>query len=149
LHTDNIFVDPSNPGKITTIIDWQSCHISPLFNHNADLPFLDWDGLEPENLDLYPKPDPSGLSSEKNSATLRDYVHLNVFIAWRKLMQAKNPDLFEVTEFRKKAPFGLLFLAHRMFEYGEAHFQSLLVDLKDTWLNLTAVTGQIPFLFDF
>ena len=36
-----------------------------------------------------------------------------------------------------------------MFEYGEAHFQSLLVDLKDTWPTLTAVTGQSPFPFDF
>ncbi|KAL1798887.1 hypothetical protein ACET3X_002924 [Alternaria dauci] len=149
LHDDNIFVDPSNPGKITTIIDWQSCHISPLFNHNADPAFLDWDGLEPENLDLTPKPDLSGLSPEEKSAALRDYAHLNIFIAWRKLMQAKNPDLFEVTEFRKTASYGLLFLAHRMFEYGEAHFQSLLVDLKDTWPTVTAVTGQTPFPFDF
>ncbi|CBX90707.1 hypothetical protein LEMA_P057410.1 [Plenodomus lingam JN3] len=142
LHDDNIFVDPNNPGKITAIIDWQSCHVSPLFNHNADPAFLDWDGLEPENLDLTPKPDLSRLSSEEKSAALRDYAHVNVFIAWRKLMQAKNPDLFEVTEFQKTASYGLLFLAHRMFEYGEAHFQSLLVDLKDTWPTLTAITGQ-------
>lgn len=149
LHDDNIFVDPNNPGKITAIIDWQSCHVSPLFNHNADPAFLDWDGLEPENLDLTPKPDLSRLSSEEKSAALRDYAHVNVFIAWRKLMQAKNPDLFEVTEFQKTASYGLLFLAHRMFEYGEAHFQSLLVDLKDTWPTLTAITGQSQFPFDF
>ncbi len=29
LHDDNVFVDPHNPEKITGIIDWQSCHISP------------------------------------------------------------------------------------------------------------------------
>jgi hypothetical protein len=149
LHGDNIFVDPTNPGKITTIIDWQSCHISPLFTHNADPAFLDWDGLEPGSLDLTPKPDLSGLSSEEKSAALRDYAHINVFIAWRKLMQAKNPDLFEVTEFRRTASYGLLFLAHRMFEYGEAHFQSLLVDLKDTWPTLTAAKGGCPFPFEF
>ncbi|KAF2845729.1 phosphotransferase family protein [Plenodomus tracheiphilus IPT5] len=138
-----------NPGKITAIIDWQSCHISPLFNHNTDPAFLHWDGLEPENLELTPKPDLSGLSSEEKSAALRDYAHLNVFIAWRKLMQAKIPDLFKVTEFRKTASYGLLFLAHRMFEYGEAHFQCLLVDLKDTWPTLTAVRGQTLFPLDF
>jgi hypothetical protein len=135
--------------NITTIIDWQSYHISPLFNHSADPAFLDWDGLEPGNPNLTPKPNLSGLSSEEKFAALREYAHLNVFIAWRKLMQAKNPNLFEVTEFRKTTAHGLSILAHRMFEYGEAHFQSLLVDLKDTWPILTAVTGQSPFPFDF
>jgi hypothetical protein len=152
LHDDNIFVDPHNPEKITGIIDWQSCNIAPLFNHSPDPAFLDWDnGLEPETLDLAPKPKLSQLSSpEEKSAALREYTVQNVFIAWRKLMHAKNPDLYRVVEFRKTAAYGLIFLAHRMFEYGEAHFQSLLVDLKDTWADLPAVkTDDIPFPFDF
>ncbi|KAJ5571061.1 phosphotransferase enzyme family protein [Penicillium sp. DV-2018c] len=149
LHDDNIFVDPHNPGKITGIIDWQSCHISPLFNHNPDPAFLDWGGLEPETLDLAPRPNLSGLSPEERSAAVREYTIQNVFIGWRKLMHAKNPDLYRVVEFRKTAAYGLIFLAHRMFEYGEAHFQSLLVDLEDTWADLPAVNSHIPFPFDF
>ncbi|KAJ5941879.1 phosphotransferase enzyme family protein [Penicillium verrucosum] len=149
LHDDNIFVDPHNPGKITGIIDWQSCHISPLFNHNPDPAFLDWDGLEPETLDLVPRPTLSGLSPEGRSAAIREYTIQNVFIGWRKLMHAKNPDLHRVVEFRKTAAYGLIFLAHRMFEYGEAHFLSLLVDLKDTWAELPGVTSDTPFPFDF
>ena len=43
----------------------------------------------------------------------------------------------------------MIFLAHRIFEYGEAHFQSRLVDLKDTWAALPAVTSDVPFPFDF
>lgn len=149
MHDDNVSVDPQNPGEITGIIDWQSCHISPLFNHNPDPAFLDWDGLEPETLDLAPRPDLSGLSPEERSAAVQEYSIQNVFIAWRKLMHAKNPDLYRVVEFRRTAAYGLIFLAHRMFEYGEAHFQSLLVDLKDTWTDLPAVTGDTPFPFDF
>ncbi|KGO77833.1 Aminoglycoside phosphotransferase [Penicillium italicum] len=149
LHDDNIFVDPHNPEKITGIIDWQSCHISPLFNHNPDPAFLDWGGLEPETLDLVPVPKLSGLSPEERSAAVHEYTIQNVFIGWRKLMHAKNPDLYRVVEFRKTAAYGLIFLAHRMFEYGEAHFQSLLVDLKDTWADLPAVNSDIPFPFDF
>ncbi|RMZ72435.1 phosphotransferase enzyme family [Pyrenophora seminiperda CCB06] len=133
LHDDNIFVDATNPGKITSIIDWQSCHISPLFNHNADPAFLDWEGDEPENLDLVPTPDLSGLSPAEKSAAVRNHAHVNIFLAWRKLLRSKNPALFDVTEYRKTGEWGLIFLAHRMYEYGEAHFQSLLVDLKDTW----------------
>ncbi|GAQ04126.1 hypothetical protein ALT_1447 [Aspergillus lentulus] len=149
LHDDNIFVDPDNPESITGIIDWQSSHISPLFNHNPDPAFLDWDGLEPETLDLGPRPKLSGLSPEERSAAIHQYTIQNVFIGWRKLMHAKNPDLYRVVEFRKTAPFGLIFLAHRMFEYGEAHFQSLLVDLKDTWADLPAVTSDVSFPFEF
>ncbi|WEW61144.1 hypothetical protein PRK78_006634 [Emydomyces testavorans] len=149
LHDDNIFVDPHNPEKITGIIDWQSCHISPLFNHNPDPAFLDLDGLEPETLDLAPRPKLSGLSPEEQSAAFREYSVQNMFIGWRKLMHAKNPDLYRVVEFRKTAAYGLIFLAHRMFEYGESHFQSLLIDLKDTWMNLPAVASNRPFPFHF
>ncbi|KAJ5329283.1 phosphotransferase enzyme family protein [Penicillium brevicompactum] len=171
LHDDNVFVDPHNPEKITGIIDWQSCHISPLFNHNPekitgiidwqschisplfnhnpDPAFLDWNGLEPESLDLAPRPKLSGLSPEERSAALHEYSIQNVLIGWRKLMHAKNPELYQVAEFRKTAAYGLIFLAHRTFEYGETHFQSLLVDLKDTWADLPAVTSDIPFPFEF
>lgn len=149
LHDENIFVDPHNPEEITCIIDWQSCHISPLINHNPDPAILDWDGLEPETLDLAPRPNLSGLSAEERAAAVREYTVQNLFIGWRKLMHAKNPDLYRVVEFRKTAAHGLIFLAHRMFEYGEAHFQSLLLDLKDTWPDLPAVTPDVPFPFDF
>ncbi|GAD96739.1 phosphotransferase enzyme family protein [Paecilomyces variotii No. 5] len=149
LHDDNVFVDPHNPEKITGIIDWQSCHISPLFNHNPDPAFLEWDGLEPETLDLAPMPKLSGLSPNERSAAVHEYTVRNVLLGWRKLMLSKNPELYRAVEFRKTAAFGLIFLAHRMFEYGEAHFQSLLVDLKDTWADLPAVTSDTPFPFNF
>ncbi|OAL71125.1 hypothetical protein A7D00_4788 [Trichophyton violaceum] len=143
------FVNPSNPEEITGIIDWQSCHISPLYNHNPDPAFFSWDGLEPKTLDLLPRPKLSGLSPEERAAALHEYSYHNIFIGWRKLMQAKNPELYAAVEFRKTAPYGFIFLAHRMFEYGEAHFESLLADLKDTWPDLPAVPSNKPFPFDF
>lgn len=94
LHEDNVFVDPYNPEKIMGIIDWQSCHISPLFNHNPDLVFLDWNGLEPETLDLAPRLKLSGLSPKERSAALHEYTIQNVLIGWRKLMHAKNLELY-------------------------------------------------------
>ncbi|EFR03147.1 phosphotransferase enzyme family protein [Nannizzia gypsea CBS 118893] len=149
LHDDNIFVDASNPEKITGIIDWQSCHISPLYSQNPDPAFLNWDGLEPETLDLLPRPKLSGLFPEERAAALHEYAYNNVFISWRKLMQAKNPKLYQAVEFRKTAAYGLIFLAQRMFEYGEAHFESLLADLKDTWAELPVVSSNRPFPFTF
>ncbi|KAI9374712.1 hypothetical protein BJX61DRAFT_532163 [Aspergillus egyptiacus] len=135
LHDDSIYVDPHNPGKITGIIDWQSCHISPLFNHDPDPAFLDWDGLEPETLDLAPRPKLSGLSPEERSAAVHEYTMQNVFIGWRKLMHAKNPDLYKAVKFRRTAAYGLIFLAHRMFddtpfpvEFSEAEIECIKLD---------------------
>ncbi|KAL2816360.1 hypothetical protein BDW59DRAFT_177371 [Aspergillus cavernicola] len=120
LHCDNIFVDLHNPE----------------------------DGLESEKLDLSSSPKLTGLSPEERSAAVREYTGQNVLIGWRKLILAKNPGLYRVVEFRRTAAYGLIFLARRMFEYGEAHFQSLLIDLKDTWMDLPAVTSDVPFLFE-
>ncbi|CAG7974970.1 unnamed protein product [Penicillium nalgiovense] len=114
LHGDNIFVDPHNPERTTGNIDWRSCHISPLFNHSPDPAFLDWDGLEPETLDLPERPTLSKLSTEERSAAMREYLVQNVFIGWRKLMHGKNPDLYQLVGFPKTPAYGLIFLAHRI-----------------------------------
>lgn len=123
--------------------------ISPLFNHNPDPAFLGLDSLDPETLDLTPRPILAGLSPEEQSDAMRKYSIRNVFIERRKLMQAKSPDLYGAVEVRKTAAYGLIFLSHSMFKYGEAHFLSLLVDLEDTWADLPGVTGEIPYPFDF
>ncbi|KAF2822687.1 phosphotransferase enzyme family protein [Ophiobolus disseminans] len=123
LHRNNIF----------------SCDVMPLFSHDPDPGLLHWSsGPEPMNLDLPPKPKLSGLSAEEQDAAMREYSHVFMFIAWRKLVQFWNT-----------LPAGLINLASRMFEYGEAHFQSGLVDLKHTWKGLPAGAGNTPFPFEF
>ena len=115
LHNDNIFIDPQNPESITSIIDWQSTHLFPLFTHTPDPAFLDWtDGLEPETLDLLPRPNLSGLTPQERAAAVHEYTTQNLFIGWRKLTRAKNPELYRAIEFRKTPAYGLIFLAHRI-----------------------------------
>lgn len=149
LHDDNVFVDLYNSARIMCIIDWQSCHISPLFNHNINPAFLDWDSLELETLDLASWLNISGLSLKECCVAVYEYTIQNVFIGWWKLMQVKNPELYWMVNFRKTAVYELIFLAHWMFKYSEAHFQSLLTDLKRTWAELSAIMSDIPFLFNF
>ncbi|KAJ5096606.1 hypothetical protein N7456_007327 [Penicillium angulare] len=122
----------------TTARDWVDAERSSLDIDRGPC-FLAWDaGLEPETLSLVPKPKLTGLSQEERLKALNEYKHHNVFIGWRKLMQARLPDLYQTVEFRKTPAEGLMFLAHRMFEYGDAHFQSLVVDLRDSWADLPA-----------
>lgn len=78
-----------------------------------------------------------------------EYIVQNIFIGWRKLMLVKNSDLYWVIDFRKITVYGLIFLVYRMFEYGEAYFDSLLVDLKDMWAELPAVSNDMLFSFKF
>ncbi|KAL4911120.1 hypothetical protein BDW74DRAFT_164743 [Aspergillus multicolor] len=75
-------------------------------------------------LDLAPRPSLSGLSPAERTAAMQAYSTQNT------------------------PAYGLLVLAYRMFEYGEAHFCSLLVDLKDTWAGLPTANGA-PFPFAF
>ncbi|GKZ28816.1 hypothetical protein AbraIFM66950_000613 [Aspergillus brasiliensis] len=151
LHDDNIFIDPQNPDSITSIIDWQSCHISPLFNHTPDPAFLDWeDGLEPETLDLGPRTESLRALPEReirSSARIHDpeYIHC---MAQTHTRQEPSPiSRYRGIDFRQTPAYGLIFLAHRMFEYGEAHFMSFLVDLEDHWEDLPGVAGDVPFQF--
>ncbi|EGC46751.1 phosphotransferase enzyme family protein [Histoplasma capsulatum var. duboisii H88] len=109
-------------------------------------PCLWHDDLHDDNVFVDPH-NPAKIT--ERSAAVHEYTTQNVFIGWRKLMQAKNPELYRTVDFRKTAAYGLIFLAHRMFEYGEAHFRSLLADLKGTWAELPAVTSDIPFPFNF
>lgn len=149
LHSDSIYVDPDDLGKLTSIIDWQSCHAPSLFNNNPHPVFLKLDGFEPENLDLAPSSKLSGLSTENRSAAVGEYAVQDVFIEWRTLVHAKTPALYQAVKYCKTAAHKLINLSNRMYEYGEAHFQSLLVDLKDTCGDLPTVTSDAPFPFSF
>ncbi|KAL2796234.1 hypothetical protein BJX66DRAFT_336248 [Aspergillus keveii] len=51
LHSQNIFVDPEDPARITGIIDWQSVSAWPLFMQVGRPVFLDYNGPVPEELD--------------------------------------------------------------------------------------------------
>ncbi|KAJ4310389.1 hypothetical protein N0V94_008474 [Neodidymelliopsis sp. IMI 364377] len=50
LHSDNIFVDPSQPTKTLTIIDWQAINISALFLQARHPSLLEFEGPIPEGL---------------------------------------------------------------------------------------------------
>ncbi|KAJ6189838.1 phosphotransferase enzyme family protein [Penicillium mononematosum] len=133
--------------KKLTVLAWYQKIVDALIPKDTSVtnPRLWHDDLHGDNIFA----DTIWLSTEERSAATRAHIVQNVFIGWRQLMHAKNLDLYRVVEFRKTPAYGLLFLAHRMFEYGEAHFLSLLVDLKDRWADLPGVTSDTPFPFDF
>lgn len=51
LHASNVFVDPEHPTTVTSIIDWQSVDIAPLFVQVRQPGFLDFDGPQVKGLE--------------------------------------------------------------------------------------------------
>ena len=143
LHDDNIFVDPSDPTKITGIIDWQSVEVGPLMDVSPDLPFLGYNGPEPEKLDRPVWPDTSGLSKEEEDRVIEQHEIHSVFIGFRMLLQKKTPALHKAIMFQRTEANRILLISRRIFEVGEAYLHSCLADLQEHWAELPSVKGHL------
>ena len=152
MHDENIFVDPDDVTKITAIIDWQSVDIAPLFDHHPDPAFLAYQTLEHEEAEMPTRPDLTGLSPEESRRISDEYQAKVLFVIWRDLVKRRNPVLQRSISFRNSVVYGLIFTMSRMFEYGEAHFWNLMLELRDSWSTLSAIEESnipIPFPLDF
>ncbi|KAH6855793.1 hypothetical protein B0I37DRAFT_63028 [Chaetomium sp. MPI-CAGE-AT-0009] len=134
LHSENIFVNPSDPTQITAIIDWQSTQAAPLFDHTMDPSFLEYDG--PEIGDDLSKPGPldtAGLPEEEKAAAVAAYMDRALMIAWRGLLRSQNPAQYQTIKFQDTTAGHILQVARRTYEVGEAHLAMLMLDLRDAW----------------
>ena len=136
MHDENIFVDPANPTQITAIIDWQSTQVAPLFDHQMEPAFLEYDGPEiGENLEVPVCPDTEGLSERESAAVFNDYMDRAVVVGWRRLVRGKSPVQHRTAAFHDSIPGNMLHVAKRIYEIGEAHLSALVLKLRDQWAN--------------
>ena len=92
------------------------------------------------------------MSDEERARATRDYFDKALFVASRKITNKKMPAAYRALEYQETAAFDLLTIARRIFEYGEAHFHALTVELRDEWPALPLVkesTSPRPFPFTF
>ncbi|KAH0848892.1 phosphotransferase enzyme family protein [Fonsecaea pedrosoi] len=139
LHEENIFVDGKNPTKILGIIDWQLVDLLPLFDHNLEPAFVQYSGPKPETLELPELEDTSGMSAEERARATKEYFERALYVASRRIANKKLPAAYHALEYQQTAAFDLLTIARRLFEFGEAHFQALTVELRETWQELTSM----------
>ncbi|KAI9687463.1 MAG: hypothetical protein M1822_002073 [Bathelium mastoideum] len=152
MHEENFFVDPDNVTKITAIIDWQSVDIAPLFDHQPDPGFLDYQTPELEQAEVPPQPSLTGLSRPESRRTLDGYEAKVLFVIWRDLVKRRNPVLQRSIPFHTSVAYGLIFTISRTFEYGEAHFCIILLELRNSRTTLSTIQESntpIPFSIDF
>ncbi|KAK2808766.1 hypothetical protein FQN50_004438 [Emmonsiellopsis sp. PD_5] len=132
LHCENILVNPEKPTEILGIIDWQSVQISPLFQNQIDPSFLDYDGPELKDDDLTPPEleDTSSLDAAGQALAIRTFYKKSVMVAWRMLVQEKDPAQYAAIRFRRSLRGHLLNLGKSTFTLGEPHSRALFLDLK-------------------
>lgn len=73
------------------------------------------------------------LQGKEKTAAVNEFLDKAVMIAWRSLVQSKNPEQYRMIKFQQSPSGSLLHLSRRIFELGEAHFCTLLLDLQDEW----------------
>ncbi|KAF2475119.1 phosphotransferase enzyme family protein [Lindgomyces ingoldianus] len=141
LHDENIFVDPQNPTTITGIIDWQSTQILPLYDHILEPCFLEYSGPELGDALTRPElpPNVNSLPLQERKEVTRSYIEQSLMVAWRRLIKNNNPLQYSTLQFGNTTLGNLLSLGRRLFSLGEAHFLSLLLDLKNEWRTNPAV----------
>lgn len=152
LHEENIFVDRQNPTKIIGIIDWQSVDLLPLFDHTLDPAFIQYSGSKPKSLEAPQLEDTSGMSNEDRARAIKDYFDKALFVASRKITSKKMPAAYRGIEYQRTEAFDLLTIARRIFEFGEAHFHAMTVELRDAWPTLPLIkesTSPRPFPLTF
>ncbi|KAL6704927.1 hypothetical protein ACN47E_007472 [Coniothyrium glycines] len=149
LHGANIFVDPTQPTKITGIIDWQSSQIAPLYVHACQPYILSHDGAyvlefecpqapqETESLDPAARHRAKTLHEQRSlSASYNLYAHRTM------------PAVYTALQFQQNLAFELLLTAKNLSIDGEAQFLSKVLDLEQTWTTLPRTNG-VPFPLTF
>ncbi|KAH9826909.1 phosphotransferase enzyme family protein, partial [Teratosphaeria destructans] len=87
LHDENISVDADDPTKVTSIIDWQSSFIAPLFDHGMLPAFLQYDGPPVKGAERPTVPDLSDLGPDEEAAAIRLYDEQLLVCGYKFLLQ--------------------------------------------------------------
>lgn len=144
LHTDNIFVDISNPSQITSIIDWQCVPVYPMFliTHHPSL--IEYDGPrvngfeKPELPQDFDTLDPDAKKSAKATHTAQLF-----WLSYEIQVQKAVPELIHAFRSKDALIGQLLGMISSTFGDGEPYIQSLLADLseEDIWKQVVGVNA--------
>lgn len=148
LHEGNIFVDPSDPGTITGLIDWQASEIVPLYFHARQPHLINHTGPETYGLEHPELPaDFEQLDPTEKRAAEVLYLKQALCVLYRTLMHKICPDVYRSIEFQQTDQFSVLLLARTLLVDGEAAYLAQAVELEKRWGELTAGNVSFPVSF--
>ncbi|KAK2873745.1 hypothetical protein FQN49_002108 [Arthroderma sp. PD_2] len=142
LHTQNIFVDPEDPGRIVGIIDWQSVSACPIFMQVTRPGFLDYNGPAPEDLgrvSLPPNFDSMSPEEQREAKSLHESQTLhNLYLA---LSFRTNSAVFQAIQGHDTLHQQVSILPGLTLTDCEPCLNSLLREVKNQW---PTIVGEGP-----
>lgn len=146
LHHENIFVDPDNPSKITSIIDWQGVNVEPLFEHAIIPSFLDYDGPDLEGIEKPLAQDTSNMTPDEAARAQKLYWEMTLAYVHRKVVYHQNKKFYRALNFCATIAHDLLATARNLLLDGEAIYQErVATELPPLWDTLPAVkASKVP-----
>ena len=124
--------NPDNPSQITSIIDWQSVPIYPMFLAAHRPSLIDYDGPEldglvqprlPENID--------SLDPEAGKSAKELYAAQLFWISYEIEVQRAIPELSLAFRYRDSLPGHILGMIGSIYDDGEPYVQTLLSDISE------------------
>ncbi|PVH99210.1 hypothetical protein DM02DRAFT_529606 [Periconia macrospinosa] len=149
LHGDNIFVDPAQPTKILTIIDWQAVNVSPLFIQVCHPSLVEFDGPIPSGFAPINLPDNfDELSADAQLEAKNLRAAQSLYKLYEIMTLEQSPAASRAMRFRRTLPGKITGLANSVFSDGEPVLQGMLMRLQDEWATVCA-TPSTPCPLSF
>lgn len=132
LHEENIFVDENDPTRIMAIIDWQSTHISPLFDHTMVPGFLYYDGPVMEGTERTTPPRlPETMTLSEKAAKSKLYDEQLLTSGYKRMLRSNIKPVFEAVMYEDSTPSAVLNAARNLFEVSEAYCLGSIAALEN------------------
>jgi hypothetical protein len=148
LHAENIFVDPSDPTKISNILDWQAISVSPLFLQARHPSLVEFEGPIPEGFGPIELPDDFDQMSEEAQLQAKDLrAAQSLWKIYEILMLQQCPAIAHALRFRDTLSFQMTGLAGSIFSDGEPMLQGMLIQLQDEWATRVKSPTPCPLAF--
>ncbi|KAM5468853.1 hypothetical protein MauCBS54593_004848 [Microsporum audouinii] len=144
LHDNNIFVDPDDPSKITSIIDWQSVSIAPLFQQARVPSFLEFDGPRlPLGLTALPSlPDNfDDLSPAERKEAKELQSKQSLYKLYEVQSGRENMPVFRALQYTETLGSQIISLVSQVFNDGEPIIKGQLIQLAREWGKIVGPDG--------
>ena len=149
LHVENIFVNPANPTEVTSIIDWQSTEVAPLFVQVRQPYFLDHQGPQTTGLERPQLPaNFAQLSTADQEQANGLFLHQSLCTLYRTFVHNHIPDAWKCFEFHETSHYDLLLLPRNLLVDGEVTYMARLVELLGSSPNVLGTQTSLQFSAD-
>ena len=148
LHGDNIFVNPSQPTEIFTIIDWQAVNLSPLFLQARHPALIEFEGPIPDGFQSINLPENfDDLSPEEQLEAKKLRAAQSLYKLYEIELIHQCFDIARALRFRDSLPGQITGLSGSIFSDGEPIVQGMLMRLQEEWSTCVGLSAPCPLSF--